>query len=135
MSGRTPVAGPPAVGRRRFLRRAGTVLGVGLGITMTATPAWAPPSCVTKCTRIAPCWACSGFTFFECRCSGGITMTATPAWAPPGGTCVTKCTKAATCWLCGGYTMYKCSCAGGTPYYTCLNKCSDSFCRSYSGCV
>jgi hypothetical protein len=95
MSGRTPVAGPPAVGRRRFLRRAGTVLGVGLGITMTATP----------------------------------------AWAPPGGTCVTKCTKAATCWLCGGYTMFKCSCAGGSPYYTCLNKCSDSFCRSYSRCV
>jgi hypothetical protein len=61
--------GPMA--RRRFLRRAGTVLGVGLGITMTATPAWAPPSCVTRCTRVAPCWACSGLTFFECRCSGG----------------------------------------------------------------
>jgi hypothetical protein len=94
MSGRTPAA-TPAVGRRRFLRRAGTVLGVGLGDHHDGHP--------------------------------GL--------GTAGGTCVTRCTTAATCWLCGGNTMYKCSCAGGSPYYTCLDKCSDSFCRSYTRCV
>ena len=60
-----------SIGRRRFLRRAGTVIGVGLGITMAATPAWAPPTCVTKCTKAATCYLCGGFTMYKCSCSGG----------------------------------------------------------------
>ena len=79
-----PTDHPADPGRRRFLRRAATVVGVGLGITMTASPAWAPPagSCVTKCTRVAPCWACSGLTFFKCSCAGGSSYY----------TCEYKCT-------------------------------------------
>jgi hypothetical protein len=96
MAAHTLPGEPPAdPSRRRFLRRAATVVGAGIGITMTASP----------------------------------------AWAPPVGTCVTKCNKAATCYLCGGFTMYKCSCAGSSGYYTCVDKCTSSYCKSYSRCV
>ena len=88
-----PINGPIDLGRRRFLRRAATVVGVGLGITMVATPAWAPGAGVTKCTKAAPCYLCSGFS------------------------------------------MYKCSCAGSSGYYTCVDKCADSYCKSYSRCA
>jgi hypothetical protein len=62
------------LGRRRFLRRAATAVGVGLGLTMAASPARAAV-CMTKCTRVAPCWACSGLTFFKCSCSGSTYYT------------------------------------------------------------